>query len=58
MEGASIGQVCYVNNVPFAILRTISDGEGEALDYFTFSRLAGEQAIKIIKKFIESYEVK
>ncbi len=58
MEGASIGQVCYVNKVPFAILRTISDGEGEALDYFTFSKLAGEQAIKIIKKFIENYEVK
>lgn len=57
MEGAAIGQVCYVNNVPFAILRTISDGKGEAMDYFTFASIAANQAIKIIKKFIESYEV-
>lgn len=57
MEGASIGQVCYVNNVKFAIIRSISDGKGEALDYFTFSGLAAERAIKILKKFIEKYEV-
>lgn len=57
MEGASIGQTCYVNNVPFAIIRSISDGKGEALDYFTFSELAAQQSIKILKKFIEIYEV-
>ncbi len=28
MEGGSIGHVCYVNNVPFTILRSISDSEG------------------------------
>ncbi|MBO5375004.1 MAG: 5'-methylthioadenosine/adenosylhomocysteine nucleosidase [Clostridia bacterium] len=56
MEGAAIGQTCFVNNVPFAIIRTISDGKGEAMDYFTFSKIAAEQAIKIIKKFVESYE--
>ena len=37
MEGGSIGHVCYVNKVPFAILRTISDGEGGAMDYATFA---------------------
>ena len=57
MEGAAIGQACYVNNVPFAIIRTISDGKGEAMDYFTFSSLAANQAIKIIKNFINKYEV-
>ncbi len=57
MEGASIGQVCYVNKVPFSIIRTISDGKGEVLDYFTFSELAANQAIKIIKNFIKNYEV-
>ena len=53
MEGASIGQVCYVNNVPFAVLRTISDGKGEALDYMTFSKIAANRAIDIIKKFLK-----
>lgn len=57
MEGAAIGQACYINNIPFAIIRTISDGKGEAMDYFTFSGLAANQAIKIIKKFINEYEV-
>ena len=53
MEGASIGQVCYVNNVPFAVLRTISDGKGEVLDYMTFSKIAANRAIDIIKKFLK-----
>ena len=53
MEGASIGQVCYVNNIPFAVLRTISDGKGEALDYMTFSKIAANRAVDIIKKFLK-----
>ena len=57
MEGASIGQVCYVNKVPFAIMRTISDGKGEAMDYMTFSKVAAQKSIQIIKQFINNYEV-
>lgn len=57
MEGAAIGQACYINDIPFAIIRSISDGKGEALDYFTFSGRAAEQSTKILKKFIENYEV-
>ena len=57
MEGGAIAQACYVNKIPFAILRTISDGKGEVLDYFTFSERAAVQAIKIIKNFIKYYEV-
>lgn len=30
MEGAAVGQVCYVNDVPFGILRTISNGDENA----------------------------
>ncbi len=55
MEGAAIGQVCYVNNVPFGILRAISDGEGAEMDYTTFAPLAAKQSIEIVKKFIEIY---
>ena len=55
MEGASIGQVCYVNKIPFAVLRTISDGKGEALDYMTFSLCAANKSIDIIKNFIMNY---
>lgn len=55
MEGASIGQTCYVNGVPFGILRAISDGDGTQLDYQEFAPLAAKQSIEIVKKFIEKY---
>ena len=57
MEGASIGHVCYVNKVPFGILRTISDGDGAGMDYMTFAPKAAMQATKIVKDFIKIYEV-
>ena len=50
MEGAAIGQVCYVNHVPCAVMRAISDGgdEDAALDYPTFAKMAAERAVKAI----------
>lgn len=53
MEGGSIGQVCYVNQVPFAILRSISDAEGGAMDFQTFAEKAALQSIAVVVKFIE-----
>ncbi|MBQ6998915.1 MAG: 5'-methylthioadenosine/adenosylhomocysteine nucleosidase [Clostridia bacterium] len=32
MESASIGHVCYINNVPFAVLRSMSDSGDENSD--------------------------
>lgn len=55
MEGAAVGQVCYVNNVPFGIIRAISDGDGAEMDYMTFAGKAAEQSIMITKKFIENF---
>ena len=55
MEGASVGHVCFVNNVPFGIIRAISDGEGAEMDYITFANIAAENSVKITKKFIELY---
>lgn len=48
MEGGSIGHVCTVNNVPFAVLRTISDGDGGSMDYQTFAQKAALQSIDVI----------
>ena len=55
MEGGSIGQVCYVNKVPFAVLRSISDSmsdEDDAVEYSVFSRSAAEKAINIITALV------
>ena len=53
MEGGSIGHVCYMNKVPFAILRSISDSEGGAVDYQTFAEKAALQSIAVVVKFIK-----
>src|SRR5690606_34332356 len=29
MEGAAVAQVCFESNIPFAVIRTISDDAGE-----------------------------
>lgn len=54
MEGASIGHVCFVNNVPFCVLRAISDcadGSG-AENYMEFLETAAETAVNVMKEFI------
>lgn len=45
MEGAAIGQVCYVNNVPFCVMRAISDkADGSSsMDYMTFVSIAAKK---------------
>lgn len=54
MEGGAIAQACYINNIPFSILRAISDGgdENSHLDYSAFLKKAAETSIEVIKKFI------
>ena len=56
MEGGSIGQVCRLNHIPFAILRSVSDSmsdEDDAVEYSTFSKAAAEKSIEIICAFLE-----
>jgi len=52
MEGGSIGHVCTVNQVPFAVLRSISDGDGGAIDYQTFAERAAIVSIEVVLEFI------
>ena len=58
MEGGAIAQVCYVNKVPFSILRVISDGgdDNSHLDYAEFKKLASEKSVQIMKSFVEKYK--
>jgi len=52
MEGAAIGHVAYVNGVPFAVLRVISDG-GDGMEFSEFVKIAAERSVKLTKKFLE-----
>ncbi len=57
MEGGSIGHVCFVNNVPFAILRSISDNadEGATVDYPTFAKASADGYVKVVTDFAENW---
>lgn len=56
MEGAAIGQVCYVNRVPFCVLRAISDSaDGSShMDYPTFVGMAAEQSVTLLRTFLKN----
>lgn len=55
MEGASIGQVCYLNKMPFVVIRSISDNaiNGSHMDYETFAPLAIKNSVAILKDMIK-----
>lgn len=56
MEGASIGHVCYVNKIPFVVLRSISDGLNDGgMDFVEFCNVACKNSIAVTKKFIEKF---
>ena len=54
MEGAAIAQAAYLNNVPFLVVRAISDkADGSAeVDYPTFEALAVEHCVKMILRIL------
>ena len=58
MEGASIGHVCYVNKVPFGVVRSISDGgdDDSHMDYPEFCKLAAKNSTEVIKTFVKEYK--
>lgn len=58
MEGAAIGQVCYRNNVPFVILRAISDtiDDNDFMDFEKFKCIAADETLKVIKVFFNVEE--
>lgn len=59
MEGGSIGQICYIHRIPFAVLRSISDDsssdEGAQAEYSIFSEMAAKTAVRIISGFIRNH---
>ena len=57
MEGAAIAQVCYLDNIPFIVIRSISDspnGQNE-IDFDKFVELASKRCAIILEKFFKSF---
>ena len=55
MEGASIAHVCYLNNIPFVVIRSISDNanNGAHMDYEKFTPIAVKNSTRILKAMLE-----
>jgi adenosylhomocysteine nucleosidase len=55
MEGAAVGYTCLVNDVKFAILRTISDTGGDAAtdDFDAYLKVASENSFKIVSTMLQ-----
>ena len=53
MEGAAIAQVCYVNKVPFCVIRAISDNaDGNShIDYPIFVKMAVKNTTRLIDEY-------
>lgn len=55
MEGASIAHACYLNNIPFVIIRAISDKADDSaeMDYPTFEKEAARHCAELTKEFVQ-----
>lgn len=55
MEGAAIAQVCFLDKIPFLVIRGISDtpnGNNE-IDFHTYLEIVSKQVSEILKRLIE-----
>lgn len=55
MEGAAIAQASYLNQIPFVIIRAISDkaDDSATMDYPTFEKQAVEHSVRLTKGFVK-----
>jgi len=55
MEGAAIAHVAYLNNIPFVIIRSISDNANEeaSVDFNTFIEQAAKISSKIVSEVVK-----
>ena len=55
MEGAAIAQVCYLDKVPFIVIRSISDSPNgkNAMVFDEFLKLASKKCAYILNEFFK-----
>ena len=55
MEGAAVGQVCFLDNIPFVVVRGISDtaNGNNSVDFRSYLELASKQVARIIDEFLK-----
>lgn len=58
MEGVAVAQICFQQNIPFLIIRSISDKANEAApaDFQTFKKVAADNSAILVKAIIKHLE--
>jgi len=56
MEGAAVAQICHKNDVPFVIIRSISDNarQDAGMDFMEFTVLASERAKTVVFSMLKA----
>ena len=56
MEGAAIAQAAYLNQIPFVVIRSISDkaDDSASMDYPTFEKQAIENGVRLVKHMVSA----
>ena len=54
MEGAAVAHTAYVNNIPFLVIKSISDKADDSadMDYPTFQQMAIENSVKLVTEMM------
>ncbi len=57
MEAGAIGQVCFLNNVDFGIIKSISDtaDKNSSVDFKKFIECASKNSVNLLMEFIKLY---
>jgi adenosylhomocysteine nucleosidase len=56
MEGAAIAHTCYLNKVPFVVIRSVSDNsDGDADTYESYAGVAAKNSADIVWQIVEDY---
>ena len=55
MEGAAVAQVCFLDNIPFIVIRSISDtpNNNNKIDFDEFIAMAAKNVAKLIVQFVQ-----
>ena len=56
MEGAAVAQVCFLNKVPFVVIRAISDSaeEESGVSFETFLKTAAKRCASVVQEMTAS----
>ncbi len=54
MEGAAVAQVCYLDKIPFLVIRGISDTPdgGNEMEYYTYCHIAAKRAADLLQDLL------